>query len=150
MSLRRNFPLFLTVSLHPVKSSGKTGHHLQVTVGFCIFVGENAPIKSKSPRHRCVVVPSYGGSLPLAGLPITVRKDHVVQIARDEVVQHRIYHTPFLLYGFYQYYMRLPPFLQVLFYTFLPIFFWYFLARCTVPLALWQEILYNRVSYFIA
>ena len=45
--------------------------------------------------------------------------------------------------------MRLPPFLQVLFYTFLPIFFWYFLAKCTVPLALWQEILYNRVSYFI-
>ena len=58
--------------------------------------GENFPIKSKSPRHRCVVVPSYGALLPLAGLPITVRKDHVIQIARDELVQHRTYHAPFL------------------------------------------------------
>ena len=49
----------------------------------CIFLylyGENSPIKSKSPRHRCVVVPSYGGSLPVAGLPIAIREDHIGQI----------------------------------------------------------------------
>ena len=70
----------------------------------CIFLylyGENSPIKSKSPRHRCVVVPSYGALLPLAGLPITVRKDHVIQIARDELIQHRTYHTPFSFPIFY-------------------------------------------------
>ena len=36
------------------------------------------------------------GSLPLAGLPIAIREDHVVQITRDELVQHRTYHAPFL------------------------------------------------------
>ena len=36
--------------------------------------------------------------LPFAGLPIAIREDHIVQITRDELVQHRIYHTPFLSY----------------------------------------------------
>ena len=76
----------------------------------CIFLylyGENSPIKSKSPRHRCVVVPSYGGSLPVAGLPIAIREDHIVQITRDELVQHRTYHAPFL-FAFYTCIICLP------------------------------------------
>ena len=41
-----------------------------------------------------------GGSLPIAGLPIAIREDHIVQITRDELVQHRTYHAPFLLLNF--------------------------------------------------
>ena len=64
--------------------------------GFYLFVGKNPP--EKANRHGTDVswFLRKWGILPLAGLPIAIREDHIVQITRDELVQHRNYHTPFL------------------------------------------------------
>ena len=116
-----------------------------VFVEHCIFM-EKSPYKKQiatAPMCRGSFV--SGGSLPIAGLPIAIRKDHIVQITRDELVQHRTYHAPFLLLILHLYYTRFPLALQVESYTYFTILFSYFLIKCTVPLALFHKTHYNIV-----
>ena len=47
----------------------------------------SAALYKKIPTLRAWCSHS-GSDLPLAGLPIAVRKDHVVQVAQDPIVQH--------------------------------------------------------------
>ena len=81
----------------PAAFPGETGRFLSVLVSF----RGNFPHKK-----QIATAPVCRGSfvwicLSIAGLPITVCEDHVIQIARDELIQHRTYHTPFSFPIFY-------------------------------------------------
>jgi hypothetical protein len=66
-----------------------------------------SPGKSKTPRFRVV---SIGDSLPLAHFPVTVGKDHIVQVAPDPSCRHN--GITLLSFVFYCYYMPDSPDLQ--------------------------------------
>ena len=79
----------------------KAAEGINAVGGFCIIKAKKAHKKQISTAHLCRGSLICVGRLSLAGLPITVGENHVVQITVDSIVHHTRYHAPFFsfLYG---------------------------------------------------
>lgn len=69
-------------------------YHAGIAV-FCISKAHFRPKKQIATAHPVSWFLLCVGRLPLAGLPIAVGKDQIVQITADLIVLHLPYHAPF-------------------------------------------------------